>query len=319
MLIILAAVTAAGGHVLSEGDGCEKSGISIGGWTITSTQGHIATDAKAEKFKESLGILSIPEQWYDSNSLELKHDASGTQFVFRAEDALRAWRAHQLAAVHVAASDQWTHSRKSEMEAHQAKQLEYDWTFTTDYSGTVITPSEKENQHHSASWEATSDQMDRTLLTNRDPILFFEELLLYESELEDNGLSSLSVKIRVMPKCWYVLLRFFLRIDGVMVRLRETRLFCHFGCSTGENTNVGAETLSGGGSGSSGRREEEKKSAAMAVLKEVKFQEGTFEELKKAGAPPEGPVYADGDTAAVALAAVAPIGLTKYVMEKLSL
>ncbi|KAG7673113.1 hypothetical protein Ndes2526B_g05314 [Nannochloris sp. 'desiccata'] len=309
------AVTAAGGRVLLDGDGVTKSGISIGGWTITSTEGHIATDAKAEQFKEELGILSIPEQWYASNSLDLEHEASGTQFSFQAEDALRAWRAHQLAAVHVAASEQWTHSRKSEMEAHHAKQLEYDWTFTTDYSGTVAGPNGKEEQHDSASWEATPDQMDRTLLTNRDPILFFEELLLYESELEDNGLSTLSVKIRVMPKCWYVLLRFFLRVDGVMVRLRETRLFCHFGSSTGEITNLGAEPGDGGGGGSGG----EKKHAAMVVLREVKFQEGTFEELKKAGAPPEGPVYADGDTAAVALAAVAPIGLTKYVMEKLSL
>ncbi|KAL4520725.1 hypothetical protein Ndes2526A_g05272 [Nannochloris sp. 'desiccata'] len=281
------AVTAAGGRVLLDGDGVTKSGISIGGWTITSTEGHIATDAKAEQFKEELGILSIPEQWYASNSLDLEHEASGTQFSFQAEDALRAWRAHQLAAVHVAASEQWTHSRKSEMEAHHAKQLEYDWTFTTDYSGTVAGPNGKEEQHHSASWEATPDQMDRTLLTNRDPILFFEELLLYESELEDNGLSTLSVKIRVMPKC----------------------------CSTGEITNLGAEPGDGGGGGSGG----EKKHAAMVVLREVKFQEGTFEELKKAGAPPEGPVYADGDTAAVALAAVAPIGLTKYVMEKLSL
>ena len=31
-----------------------------------------------------------------------------------------------------------------------------------------------------------------------------------------------------MPKCWFVLLRFWLRVDGVAVRLREARLFCRF-------------------------------------------------------------------------------------------
>ena len=31
-----------------------------------------------------------------------------------------------------------------------------------------------------------------------------------------------------MPRCWYVLLRFWLRVDHVMVRLREARLFCQF-------------------------------------------------------------------------------------------
>ena len=37
-----------------------------------------------------------------------------------------------------------------------------------------------------------------------------------------------TVQVRVMPKCWYVLRRFWLRVDKVMVRLRETRLFCQF-------------------------------------------------------------------------------------------
>jgi TIP41-like family len=198
--------------------------------------------------------------------------------------------------------------------------------FTTDYCGTVgvsrVNNGEEnggddgEKQTSSTdiiNWERTSDQMDRALLTNRDPILFFDELLLYESELEDNGLSSLSVKIRVMPKCWYVLLRFFLRVDGVMVRLRETRWFCHF-CSSESNSDSNLDAESGGGGGGEG---EGKKPATVVVLREVKHQEGTFEELKKSGAPPEGPAYTDGDTAAVALAAVAPIGLTKYVLEKL--
>ena len=33
--------------------------------------------------------------------------------------------------------------------------------------------------------------------------------------------------MRVMPRCWYVLLRFWLRIDRVMVRLREVRAVQH--------------------------------------------------------------------------------------------
>lgn len=31
-----------------------------------------------------------------------------------------------------------------------------------------------------------------------------------------------------MPDCWYLLLKFYLRIDGVAVRVRETRLFHNF-------------------------------------------------------------------------------------------
>ncbi len=29
-----------------------------------------------------------------------------------------------------------------------------------------------------------------------------------------------------MPNCWYVLMRFFLRVDRTLVRLRDTRVFC---------------------------------------------------------------------------------------------
>ncbi len=49
---------------------------------------------------------------------------------------------------------------------------------------------------------------------------------LFESDLDDNGVSQVTVKLRVMPRAWLVLLRFWLRVDGCMVRLRETRLFC---------------------------------------------------------------------------------------------
>lgn len=35
------------------------------------------------------------------------------------------------------------------------------------------------------------------------------------------------VKLRVMPSCWFALLRCFVRVDGVGLRAVETRLFCN--------------------------------------------------------------------------------------------
>ena len=287
----------------------DGSGIRIGGWTISSKSGHIATDAKAEEFKSEIGVLTIPEQWYDSSYLQITHEATGTSLAFTGEDALRAWRSHQIQPVQVPLSHKWTESRKVEMEAHHAKQLQYDWTYTTDYAGTTTTSktaasSQNTTREGPLIWEPTSDQMDRTLLTSRDPILLFDDVLLYESELEDNGISTLSVKIRVMPKCWYVLLRFFLRVDGLLVRLREARLFSQF---SGSNSTIKDDST-----------ESQTKKEAV-VLREIKYQEGTFKELRAGGAPPEGPAYADGDTTAVALQAVAPVGVKKYFIEKLIL
>jgi hypothetical protein len=85
----------------------------------------------------------------------------------------------------------------------------FDWTFTTPYAGSV-SPEQP--------WRAVDERIDRSLLVARDPILFYNELTLYESELDDNGTMSLTVKVRVMPACWFVLLRYWLRVDGVLVR-----------------------------------------------------------------------------------------------------
>jgi type 2A phosphatase activator TIP41 len=63
------------------------------------------------------------------------------------------------------------------------------------------------------------------LLKQPDPILFYESMPLYEDELGDNGTSELSVRIRVMPKCFLILQRFFLRVDNVLFRIYDTRIF----------------------------------------------------------------------------------------------
>ena len=61
-----------------------------------------------------------------------------------------------------------------------------------------------------------------------DPILFYDEVDLYEDELGDNGMSLLSLKLRVMPERLLVLSRFFLRLDDVIFRVRDTRVYVEF-------------------------------------------------------------------------------------------
>ena len=66
-------------------------------------------------------------------------------------------------------------------------------------------------------------------LRHQDPILFFDEVDLYEDELGDNGMSLLSIKVRVMPERMLLLSRFFLRLDDVIFRVRDTRVYVEFG------------------------------------------------------------------------------------------
>lgn len=58
----------------------------------------------------------------------------------------------------------------------------------------------------------------------RTPILLFGDINLFEDELGDNGASILNVKIRVMQTGFFVLQRFFLRVDGSLLRVWDTRL-----------------------------------------------------------------------------------------------
>jgi len=74
----------------------------------------------------------------------------------------------------------------------------------------------------------TDEKIPVEKLLRPDPILFFDELILFEDELGDNGISMLSTKIRVMPKCLLLLCRFSLRIDNVIFRIRDTRIYIDF-------------------------------------------------------------------------------------------
>lgn len=99
----------------------------------------------------------------------------------------------------------------------------FDWSYSTDYAGT-ISPD--------PPFKDSDKQIPVALLTRPDPILFFDDVMLYEDELADNGIAMLSCKIRVMPERLLLLSRFFLRLDGVVLRIRDTRVFVEF--KTGE-------------------------------------------------------------------------------------
>lgn len=74
-------------------------------------------------------------------------------------------------------------------------------------------------------FEPSTTPLPLDRLKRPDPILFFDDVMLYEDELADNGISMLSCKVRVMPSCLLLLCRFFMRLDNVLFRLRDTRIF----------------------------------------------------------------------------------------------
>lgn len=62
----------------------------------------------------------------------------------------------------------------------------FDWTFSTNYKGTLT---------NNIVIEETDETINFNLLKQKDQILFYHDLTLFEDELHDHGVSKLSVKI----------------------------------------------------------------------------------------------------------------------------
>ena len=112
------------------------------------------------------------------------------------------------------------------IESSFCTKLEYETWLRTEGCEAAIRDGGKE-----AQWkEHKGSGLDMKLLRRRDiPILHFVDIPLYEDDLGDNGESMLRLRLRVMPSCFFILLRHALRIDGLLIRQHETRIFHKFG------------------------------------------------------------------------------------------
>ncbi|XP_065045565.1 TIP41-like protein isoform X2 [Musa acuminata AAA Group] len=188
----------AGAEPLSDG----RRGLRLKGWHIESIKRPILGSLARQELEEKLGTSHLPEM---------------------------GWMQEALPPVEVPAAAKW----KFRSKPSQQVILDYDYTFTTPYCGSETSESELEKTILedgccSLHWEDCDERIDLAVLSMKEPILFYDEVVLYEDELADNGVSLLTVKVRVMPSCWFLLLRYWLRVDGVLMRLRDTRVYCSF-------------------------------------------------------------------------------------------
>lgn len=218
---------AAGAEILPAG----RRGLRIRGWEIESSNRSILNSRELQLWEEKLQTSHFPEMIFGNSFLILKHVASGVKIHFNAFDALTGWKLEALPPVEVPAAAKW----KFRSKPFQEVILDYDYTFTTPYCGSQMFEINSEKvvgdvslSGTSLHWEDCEEKIDVAALSSKEPILFYDEVVLYEDELADNGVSLLTVKVRVMPSGWFLLLRFWLRVDGVLMRLRDTRMHCAF-------------------------------------------------------------------------------------------
>jgi type 2A phosphatase activator TIP41 len=93
---------------------------------------------------------------------------------------------------------------------------------------TSLDLGEAEEKQGHLKVEATEEQIPVERLGRENPIIHYSEVLLYEDDLGDQGSVMGSLRFRVMEDCFFVLLRYYLRVDDVIVRCYDTRIFHSF-------------------------------------------------------------------------------------------
>ena len=235
-----------------------------------------ATDALSEWAEAHKSLETQPPD-------ESKHDAtkvslSNQRKEFRGVTILRTLDAKVWSTKSKQLTDD-TASDSGGTAAHSSE-FYYDWTFSSPYAGTILTTSNSNSSsknliNNRQEWQPLpKSQIPFHLLQDTSqPILLYDDIHLFEDDLHDNGESSLNIKIRVMPKCWYVLQRLFVRVDFVCVKCREVRYFCLLDGNDG--TSAEATIASSVGNNCK----------PNVVYRDVTWREASWAELNKMNLP----------------------------------
>ncbi|KAL1839738.1 hypothetical protein VTJ49DRAFT_1204 [Mycothermus thermophilus] len=203
-----------------------------------------------EALQTRLHLPAIPEMIFGDNLVCIAHPRTGWSVSFSAEGALDTVdKTGTGEMLQVAYAREWSRSREGQQVGVEVVRR-YDWSYSAVYKGDEVRAAaagggggadavagvdrDGKGEQPGMGKGLVVDETGKTeipieLLKRRDPILFADEVVLYESELDDNGISAVTVKLRVMQERMLLLCRLFMRLDGVLVRVRDTRVYVEFG------------------------------------------------------------------------------------------
>jgi len=216
------------------------------GWRFEAVAEPLWPSDRIDELGKDEDLCKVPDMFCGNASLRISHEASGFQLELGAMEALRCcrWRPppaahHQplaeavvadggkeldgpfLGAIKCQFAERW--KPKSENPDVKELQVTSDWTCSTAYWGSAAF-----HGGAAASAEVTEECLPMDLLRRRDEIHWYNEILFWEDELDDNGVCRVSIRVRVMPTFWFALLLCELRVDNVLIREVATRFVCSF-------------------------------------------------------------------------------------------
>lgn len=191
------------------------------------------------KYDLTLSMAHFPDMTYSNNLLKLEHKPSGLVLEFNTMESLFPVLSKSFGLpnnLKVAPSEAWLKARMDSEYTQNVMNAKFDWTFSSDYRGSLrqrVVDGETTQVVDMVDGDrvefGVSDRIDLEKLKEHKEILFYDEIDLFEDELADHGMAKCSVKIRFMDDSFFILLRYFLRVDNVFVRYFDTRYYHEFG------------------------------------------------------------------------------------------
>uniref|UniRef100_A0A7S4GGT6 TIP41-like protein n=1 Tax=Eutreptiella gymnastica TaxID=73025 RepID=A0A7S4GGT6_9EUGL len=173
-----------------------------------------------------MGVSTLPEMIFGDNQVTFFHEPSGLTLDFNCFDAIRGAKHKEGGEEDPVVKYAGTWKAKREGKLTEQDQG-IRWTYQTDYTGTLSYASDRVKEVQAIDTEQGINY--ELLKDTSQPIKCTDMVVLYEDELHDCGVSRCYVRYRVMPNCFFILLRHWLRVDEVVSRLHDTRIFHEFG------------------------------------------------------------------------------------------
>jgi len=220
--------------------------VHVKGWHVTSAKQPILNTTELDTLQSAVQLEKLPDMIFGRNYIRFHYPETGFEINLNALDGVQHISKQPDAGLKVSHSEKWAANK----QLGDYMEKSFNWTFTSDYRGSiVVNDAPPQAGSRIGSCAPTEEQININKLKAQDPILFYDEIILFEDELGDCGASILSARVRVMPTLFFALLRFWLRVDDVIYRAYDTRYYHEFGKDY--------------------------------VLREVQHREGPYEPLKK--------------------------------------